>query len=319
LTCGYQAGDHARMTSARPTTNPGRPRVPGPPRRVVLLGFGDFERHALASYMRLSIHRGQPFEQVPTLAEADFAIADAELPAAVNEVRAAARAGDTVFIGSMAPEGALGWAMRPIDPLHVFRELEAAGVLRRPAPATEALATPPAVPDAGIAVASGAQRAEDTAPAPHALLVDDSDVALRFLQRQLNELGFRTETAAQSARALELLAQRHFDVVFLDVDLGPASDLGGLALCQHLKRRGAGGQAAAGGATPRVVIVSAHHAPTDRVRGSFAGCDAYLAKPLDDAELRRTLRQLGLLSGVDPRARKRLRDGVPTSGPIPLA
>jgi len=308
------------MTSARASSDPGRPGAPGPPRRVVLLGFGDFERHALASYIRLSIHRGTPFEQVTTLADADFVIADADLPAAVNEVRAAARAGDTVFIGSVAPEGALGWAMRPIDPLHVFREFDAAGVLRRQnaAPAARAPGQPPVAEVVTIPPA-GTRRAEDSAPVPLALLVDDSDIALRFLQRQLHELGLRTESAAHSARALDLLAQRHFDVVFLDVDLGTASELDGLALCQHLKRRGAGGEAAAGDAPPRVVIVSAHHAPTDRVRGSFAGCDAYLAKPLDDDELRRTLRQLGLLSGTDPSPRKRLRDGVPTSGPIPLA
>jgi CheY-like chemotaxis protein len=319
LTSGYRRGDHARVTSARPTGNPGRPVAPGPPRKVVLLGFGDFERHALASYIRLSIHRGTPFEQVPTLADADFAIADADLPAAVNEVRAAARAGDTVFIGSVAPEGALGWAMRPIDPLHVFRELDAAGVLRHIEPTPAPRDPVPADADGSAAAAPGARRAEDTAPVPLALLVDDSDIALRFLQRQLHELGFRTETASHSTRALDLLAQRRFDIVFLDVDLGPLSDLDGLALCQHLKRRGAGGQAAAGGAPPRVVIVSAHHAATDRVRGSFAGCDAYLGKPLDDAELRRVLRQLGLQSGADPAPRKRLRDGVPTSGPIPLA
>jgi CheY-like chemotaxis protein len=292
------------MTSARASSSPGRPGKPGPPRKVVLLGFGDFERHALASYIRLSIHRGTPFEQVPTLAEADFAIADADLPAAVSEVRAAARAGDTVFIGSVAPEGALGWAMRPIDPLHVFREFDAAGVLRHVEPAPAARDAVAADVEGAIVAGPDARRVDDTAPVPLALLVDDSDVALRFLQRQLHELGFRTETAAHSARALDLLAQRRFDVVFLDVDLGPASDLDGLALCQHLKRRGAGGQSAAGGTPPRVVIVSAHHAPTDRVRGSFAGCDAYLAKPLDDAELRRTLRQLGLQSGADPTSRR---------------
>ncbi|HET9977934.1 MAG TPA: response regulator [Burkholderiaceae bacterium] len=308
------------MTSARAHGNPGQPGAPGRAHKVVLLGFGDFERHALASYIRLSTHRGTPFEQVATLAEADFAIADADLPATVSEVRAAARAGDTVFIGSVAPEGALGWSMRPIDPLHVFREFDAAGVLRRvptapaPAPTPRDVAAPGAV-----AAGASARRAEDTAPVPLALLVDDSDVALRFLQRQLHELGLRTETAAHSARALDLLAQRRFDVVFLDVDLGPASDLDGLALCQHLKRRSAGGQSAAGGTPPRVVIVSAHHAPTDRVRGIFAGCDAYLAKPLDDAELRRALAQLGLQGGTDPMSRRRLRDGVPTSGPIPLA
>ena len=30
------------------------------------------------------------------------------------------------------------------------------------------------------------------------------------------------------------------------------------------------------------------------MRGSFAGCDAYLAKPLDDEAMRRSLRKLGL-------------------------
>lgn len=33
-------------------------------------------------------------------------------------------------------------------------------------------------------------------------------------------------------------------------------------------------------------MVSAHHAEIDRARGELAGCDAYLAKPLDDEALR---------------------------------
>jgi CheY-like chemotaxis protein len=98
-----------------------------------------------------------------------------------------------------------------------------------------------------------------------------------------------------------MLAQQRFDVVFLDVDLGPMSDLDGLALCQQLK---ATPRAPGTGLAPKVLLVSAHNSPTDRVRGTFAGCDAYLAKPLDDAELRRTLRQLGLQSGADPTSRR---------------
>jgi CheY-like chemotaxis protein len=311
--------------------------------RVVLLGFGDFERHALASYLRLTAKRVPSFRQVETLADADFVIADADDPAVVAAIRAARRAGDTVFIGLVAPDGALGWTMRPIDPLQVFRELGAAVAMRhlpvaavaRPAQDSQrggldsqtgaldsgsgSLDSQSGALDSGSGALDagerGARRAGDAVAPPLALLVDDSDIALRFLQRQLNALGLRTECAPHSARALELLAQQRYDVVFLDVDLGPASELNGLSLCQHLKRQ----RRDAEPRPTRLIIVSAHASATDRVRGTFAGCDGYLAKPLDDEELRRLLRGLGLLSGPDPSRPRRWRDGVPTSGPIPLS
>ncbi len=279
--------------------------------RVVLLGFGDFERNALASYLRLSASRVPAFCQVGSVAEADFLIADADHPEVLDTVLGADRVRDTVFIGSVAPDGALGWTMRPIDPLQVFRELDAAVAMRHVDVAAPVL-------DSGRggldSAASSSRRAGDNAATTSALLVDDSDIALRFLQRELHALGLRTECAATSARALELLNQQRFDIVFLDVDLGPASDLDGLTLCQHLKHPRAG----ATGPVPRVVMVSAHHGSTERVRGTFAGCDAYLGKPLDNDELLRVLRQFNLASGPDTARRKARREGVPTSGPVPL-
>ena len=311
---------------------------PLPPQKVALLGFGDFERHALASYMRLSTRRLPEYRQVDTLAEADFVIADADHPIVIDAVRAARRAGDTVFIGHTAPDGALGWTMRPIDPMQVFRELDAAVALRHAdvlQPLVDsgsgAFDSRPAALDSGRGVldsGSGAldsgpggldsgertgQRAGDIAPTFAALLVDSSDAALRHLRRQLHALGLRTESAPTSQLALGELERQRFDLVILEVDLGPASELDGLALCQRLKKQ------ASTPAAPRVVILSARHSATDRVRGTFAGCDAYLAKPLDDAELVRTLRQLGLISGADAQRRERRRDKVPTSGPVPLS
>ena len=43
-----------------------------------------------------------------------------------------------------------------------------------------------------------------------------------------------------------------------------------------------------------IVMVSVHNGEMDRVRGALAGCDAYLAKPLDPAELERLLLRQGL-------------------------
>jgi CheY-like chemotaxis protein len=306
----------------------------GPPlavQRVVLLGFGDFERHALDSYLRLSGSRRPSFEQVESLQDADFVIADADHVDVLATVQQAGRTQDTVFIGSVAPDGALGWTMRPIDPIQVFRELEAAVAIRHsatlpaatplaaaaepddPAPAAEVPDESASTPEAGNDRST--RRAGDATPPPVALLVDDSEIALRFLQRQLHALGMRTECAGSSEFALELLAQQRFDAVFLDLDLGPGSELDGLMLCQHLKQSAR----AAGEAAPRVLMVSAHHGATNRVRATFAGCDAFLGKPLDEEALKRALRQLGLLPGGDPGHRLRRRHRAPTSGPIPLS
>jgi CheY-like chemotaxis protein len=282
----------------------------GAAQRVLLLGFGEFERHALASYLRLSGSRLPSYEQVESISDADFVIADADHPAAIDTVLAADRAADTMFIGALAPDGALGWAMRPIDPLQVFRELDAAYALRQAG--TGPTTTSGATLDAPM------RRAGDVVSPPSALVVDDSEIALRFLQRQLNGFGLRTETAPQSTRALQLLAQQRFDVVFLDVDLGPQSEMDGLALCQHLKQAH---RPPGTGLPPKVVMVSAHNSPTDRVRGTFAGCDAYLAKPLDDESLRQQLRQLGLVAddlSKRPSSRRR-PEGAASNGSAPVA
>ena len=75
-----------------------------------------------------------------------------------------------------------------------------------------------------------ARRAGDATPPVAALLVDGNEYALRTLERQLQGLGLRTETASTSQRALELMAEYSFDLLFLDLELGPLSALDGLAL-----------------------------------------------------------------------------------------
>jgi two-component system, cell cycle response regulator len=305
--------------------------VPPAPKRVALLGFGDFERSALVSYLRLSSTRVPAYEEAKTLASADYVIADADHAGTLDAVLGADRVADTVFIGSLAPDGALAWMMRPIDPLQVFREFDATVSLRLsraqaphgvgsnpPTLIDEVLRAP--VPDAvapkrprspAPAERGSPRRAGDVSAPTAALLVDDSEVALRFLERQLQSLGFRTDTAADSQHALELLAQQKYDVVFLDVDLGPHSEFDGLALCYRIKRGTP--------PTPPVVIVTAHTATTDRVRGAFAGCDAYLAKPPDDDTLRRALRKLGLRVPAAPdSSHTSSRPGSLISRPMPL-
>ena len=141
-----------------------------------------------------------------------------------------------------------------------------------------------------------------TEPLRRALLVDDSEIALRFLETRLQRWGLQIERATGSDRALELLAAGPpYDFVFVDVELGPHSRLDGFALAQHIGRRNPDQP------RPVLVMVSAHASPLHRARGQLAGCDAYLAKPLDAVELQRLL----LRHGLKPRA------ATPTAPSVP--
>jgi CheY-like chemotaxis protein len=290
------------------------------PYLVALQGFSAFERSALASYFRLASNRSPSYEQVDSLADSQFVIADADHAGVVQAIVRAGRVAETVFIGARAPDNATAWMMRPIDPLHVMRELDAmvsvkaierASAASLP-PSVVAARAPSRAPQSGPMPTRRAGDSEDAhargaasllrlaeSPPPagregrgaEALLVDDSEIALRFLETRLQRHGLHTQRAASSGRALEVLAQRNFDFVFLDFELGDASELDGLALCQHIKRQH---HPVGGGTVPVVVMVSAHHSELDRVRGMLAGCDAYLAKPLDPIALGQLLAQHGV-------------------------
>ena len=96
----------------------------------------------------------------------------------------------------------------------------------------------------------------------------------------------------------------------------PHSEVDGLTLCQRIKRQPP--RTSSSGA-PVVVMVSAHTSTTDRVRGSFAGCDVYMAKPLDEETLRRSLRTLGLRVPASPETgHGNSRPGALNTLPLPL-
>jgi CheY-like chemotaxis protein len=261
--------------------------------RVALLGFSPFERSTLATYFRLAAPRSPGYALVSAGDESDFLLADADHAGSVQLVLATERLGETVFVGSQAPAGAMAWMMRPIDPLHVMRELDAMLLQRADPAAAKRSAAPPAP----------AEPAPAPPPGPAALLVDDSALALRFLASRLQPWGLAVECGSSSSQAVGRLAQRNFDFVFIDVELGAESELDGLALCQHIKRH----HPLAGS---MLVMVSAHHSELDRVRGTLAGCDAYLGKPLQSAELERLL----LRQGLKPPSAQRMPP-APPAGP----
>ena len=284
------------------------------PVQVAVLGFSSFERRALSAHLKLGELRTPQYSVVLEIEQARFVIADADQPGVTELLQQLGRTADAVFVGAAGPLAAAAWMMRPIDPAHILRELDRMlddcaypSSLPMPLglPSGHGTLRPVPVPIAGR---SPTRRASDpdlsgavparrprpvvpaTVPIQRALLVDDSDLALHFLQRQLHPYGLQCDLAYDSTEALERLAVHRYALVLLDVDLGEGSEMGGLALCKHIKQR----QLHMEGRAPTVILVSAFHDAVHRVRGTLAGADAYLGKPLDPAALGRLLAGLGM-------------------------
>lgn len=126
-------------------------------------------------------------------------------------------------------------------------------------------------------------------PEPHtgksrALVVDPDPPGRIHLVAELERLGYECQAVASGARALELLGQLAFDLVFADV---ATPEVDGLKMCRAIKR-------SRRLARCRVIlttsVVDSGQVP-DAVLQQH-GVDGYLEKPLDNRRLHRLLREL---------------------------
>ncbi|MBI3426090.1 MAG: S1 RNA-binding domain-containing protein [Acidobacteria bacterium] len=128
--------------------------------------------------------------------------------------------------------------------------------------------------------------AELAARFPRILLVDDDPSIRHSLQRLLNRLGHQVETCDNAERAIALCAERAFDLLLLDHELGTGK-LNGTEAAQRLTR-----------AHPKlpVVIVTginwlAQHYNV-KTEARAAGARGALIKPVEFARLHHTLTEL---------------------------
>jgi len=114
---------------------------------------------------------------------------------------------------------------------------------------------------------------------PAVLVVDDSPTVRKQLELALRGRDVDTTLVATGEHALDEIAQREFDLVLLDVVL-PGTD--GYQVCKAIKK-GYGAKR-----TP-VVMLTSRSSPFDRLRGSLAGCDNYLVKPVRHSDFEAVL------------------------------
>ncbi|MDQ6750850.1 MAG: response regulator transcription factor [Actinomycetota bacterium] len=115
---------------------------------------------------------------------------------------------------------------------------------------------------------------------PLNILVVDDEAALRdMLSRSFAREGHRVLAVADAVAALDCAAKQDFDVVLLDVALGPGLD--GNEVCRELRARR--------NVVP-VIMLTARDSEADAVLGLEAGADDYVTKPFGLAELRSRIR-----------------------------
>jgi len=105
------------------------------------------------------------------------------------------------------------------------------------------------------------------------LVVDDHALNQKLLRVTLTRAGYDVATAGDAAEAQRAIAELRPRLVLMDVQL-PGID--GLEMTRRLK---------ADPATRDLVViaVTAHAMAGDAERALAAGCDAYIAKPIDPA------------------------------------
>jgi len=147
---------------------------------------------------------------------------------------------------------------------------------------------PPAVVDAGLALAPGAGLAvaegATSGPVQRRILVVDDSITTRTLQQSILEAaGYDVRTAVDGADGWRSLQEHGADLVVADVEM-PRMD--GFALCESIRgsRR----------FKPLpVVLVTALETPEHRARGLEVGADAYIGKSsFDQQHLLDTISQL---------------------------
>lgn len=122
------------------------------------------------------------------------------------------------------------------------------------------------------------------------LLVDDSQTVIQFEKMLLRDMGFEITAAKNGRLALQEIAARRPDLVLLDMVM---PDMDGMETLRHLKGNPET-------KTIPVVVVTTKGDPELVAQALEAGCDEYVTKPIDKAELLAKLKRLLSQAAVTP-------------------
>ena len=110
------------------------------------------------------------------------------------------------------------------------------------------------------------------------LVVDDEPPLRKVLRTSLTARGFAVDEASTAEQAIDMLSQREFDLILLDINM---PGMGGIRACRRIRAL-----------KPHlgIVMVTVRDAEHDMVQALDAGADDYITKPIRFGELVARLR-----------------------------
>jgi len=138
---------------------------------------------------------------------------------------------------------------------------------------------------AGISMAGGAEAASDKPPALNILVAEDNPLNQQIAKGIFESLGSRVTLAKDGLEAVSLFEQGGFDLIFLDIQM-PV--MNGLDAAKNIRAS----------ANPRaqtipIIAMTAHAMSGDREKSLEAGMDEHVTKPINVAQLTKTLIKWG--------------------------
>jgi PAS domain S-box-containing protein len=110
------------------------------------------------------------------------------------------------------------------------------------------------------------------------LVAEDVLINRRLLQVMLERMGYQPDVVSNGVEVLAALERGHYDLIFMDVQM---PELDGLEATRRIRARWPAG--------PRIIALTAHAMPEDRMACEAAGMDDYLTKPIHPADLQAAL------------------------------
>ena len=226
------------------------------PHTVAVLGFNETEHVVLRSMFWLSARREPGFQMFDPEAHLspDLYLVDADdgrFPEHLEFIAATAskRAAPIVLIGSSAHGTPYVLLPKPLRVTRILAMFEQSMNLRK-------------------------DQMRDAQLMDQVLVVDDSLPVRKFMELKLAPYSFGVDFADSGEKAIRLVTERDYTCVFLDVML-PGVD--GYQVCKAIKKQR--------GTTTAVVMLTGKTSSFDKIRGTMAGCDAYMTKPVDEEKL----------------------------------
>jgi twitching motility two-component system response regulator PilG len=260
---------------------------------VAMIGIPEPERHVLKNIFKLSLYRNRTYALASPDEPSEIMIVDADDPKAMAQWHGFR--GDSATRPLFPDQGGIP---SPIPTVMVTKEKLSDALpyyIRRPFVATRVLSVLDQVAIKELSVTQERMIGqEQPAPAPvqpptplsdpsvpTALVVDDSKPVRKQIELELKLFGIQVDAVESGEQAFEFLAQRNYDMIFLDVVL-PGVD--GYHICKTIKKDKAKKK------TP-VIMLTSKSSPFDRVRGALAGCDTYLTKPVKQASFQKVVQK----------------------------